>query len=156
MTQGPLALSGSLHRMPKRSERMLTKYDSDREVQVEDHLDNFYLQLQTLVVWYNDVACRLFPCTLDGHATVWYHSLPVSSIHNWGIFKHMFLEKFLDEKTPTMLLKELGNLKMEAKEKIKYLNQIFLHILNKSAVDTKPHESITINYYTSTLLTNIA
>jgi len=43
MTQGPLALSGALHMMPKRSEIMLTKYDPDNTVKAEDHLDNFYL-----------------------------------------------------------------------------------------------------------------
>ena len=51
MTQGPLALPGALHRMPKRLERMLKKYDPKRTVKVEDHLDNFYLQLQTLELW---------------------------------------------------------------------------------------------------------
>lgn len=67
----------------------------------------------------------------------------------------MFLEKFADDKTRSMLLKELGNLKMEAKEKAKDFNQRFLCLLNKLAVDTKPHESITVDYYTSALPTNI-
>jgi len=64
--------------------------------------------------------------------------------------------KVIDDKTPSMLLKELGNLKMEAKEKVKDCNQRLLHILNKFSMDTKPHDSININYYTSSLLTNIA
>jgi len=34
----------------------------------------------------------------------------------------MFLEKFIDDKTPAMLLKELGSLKMEGKEKLKDFN----------------------------------
>ena len=68
----------------------------------------------------------------------------------------MFLEKFVDDKTSTMLLKELGSLKMEGKEKVKYFNQRFTHILNKFAADTKPHDSITIYYYMSALLTSIA
>jgi len=68
----------------------------------------------------------------------------------------MFLEKFSDKKTPTMLLKELGSLKMEGKEKVKGLNQRFLRILNKFVVHTKPHDSISVDYYTSALPTNIA
>ena len=87
MTQGPLALPGALHKMPKRLEIMNIKFNLDRIVKAEDHLDNFYLQLQTLEVWYDDVACRLFPCTLDGHAAAWYHSLLAKSIQNWGAFK---------------------------------------------------------------------
>lgn len=104
---------------------MNIKFNPESTVKAEDHLDNFYLQLQTLEVWYHDVACRLFPCTLDGPATAWYHNLPPNSIHNWGAFNHMFLEKFTDDKTPATLLKELGSLKMEGQEKVKYFNQRF-------------------------------
>lgn len=68
----------------------------------------------------------------------------------------MFLEKFVDDKTLAMLLKELGSLKMEGKEKVKYFSKRFTRILNKFVVDTKPHDSITINYYTSALPTTIA
>ena len=55
-----------------------------------------------------------------------------------------------------MLLKELGNLKMEGKEKVKDFNQRFLRIWNKFAVDTKPHDSITVDYYMSALPASIA
>jgi len=67
----------------------------------------------------------------------------------------MFLENFVDDKTPAMLLKELGSLNMEGKEKVKDFNQRYNCILKKIAIDTKPHGSITINYYTSTLSTSI-
>lgn len=39
------------------------------------------------------------------------------------MFKRIFLEKFVEDKTPTMLLKELGSLKMEQKEKANDFNQ---------------------------------
>lgn len=68
----------------------------------------------------------------------------------------MFLEKFVKEKTHAMLLKELGSLKMEKKEKVKDFNQRFNQILNKFSIDTKPHDCITIDYYTSALSTSIA
>jgi len=68
----------------------------------------------------------------------------------------MFLETLVDEKTPTMLLKELGSLKIEGKEKVKDFNYRFLCILNKFAVEMKPRDSIIIDYYTSTLPTYIA
>ena len=61
----------------------------------------------------------------------------------------MFLEKFVDDKTHAMLLRELGNLKMEHKEKVKDFNQRFNRILNRFPTEMKPHDSITINYYTS-------
>lgn len=45
---------------------------------------------------------------------------------------------------------------MEGKEKVKDLNQRFTCILNRFTEDTKPHDSITVDYYTSALLTSIA
>ena len=54
-----------------------------------------------------------------------------------------------------MLPKELGSLRMEGKEKVKYVNQRFMCILNKFLANTKPHDFITIYYYMSALLTNI-
>ena len=48
MNQGPLALWVVLHKMPKRAERINIKFNPDSTVKAEDHLDNFYLQLQTL------------------------------------------------------------------------------------------------------------
>lgn len=156
MNWGPLALTDALHKMPKRAERVNIKFNPDSAVKAEDYLDKFYLQLQTLEVHYDDVACRLFPYTLDDQVAAWYHNLPPNSIQNWGYFKRMFLEKFSDEQTPAMLLKELGSLKMEGKEKVKDFNQRFTRILNKFAVDTKPRGSITVDYYTSTLPSTIA
>lgn len=93
---------------------------------------------------------------MDSHIAAWYHNLPPNSTENWGAFKCMFLESFVDDKTPAMLLKELGSLKMEGKEKLKDFNQKFTHIVNKFVADTKPHDSITVYYYTSALSTNIA
>lgn len=54
-----------------------------------------------------------------------------------------------------MLLKEMGSLKMEQKEKVKYFNKMFNHILNRFETNSKPPDSITIDYYMSALPTNI-
>jgi len=61
---------------------MLTKYDPYKIVKVEDHLDTFYLHLQKLEVRYGDIVCRLFLCTMDGRAVVWYHKIHVNLIQN--------------------------------------------------------------------------
>jgi len=45
MNQGPLALSVVLHKMMKRTDRMNIKLNPDKTVKVEDHIDNFYIQL---------------------------------------------------------------------------------------------------------------
>ena len=99
--------------MTRHVKKLLTKYESDITVKAKDHLDMFYLHLQTLKVCYDDVACKLFPCNLNGREFVWYHNLPINSIQNWGIFKIIFPEKFVEDKNPAMLLKALGSLKVE-------------------------------------------
>ena len=71
------------------------------------------------------------------------------------MFKRIFLEKFVDDKTLSVLLKELGSLKMESKEKVKDFNKRFNHILKKFIAYTKNRDPITVDYYTSALLTSI-
>lgn len=53
-----------------------------------------------------------------------------------------------------MLLKELINLNMGDKEKVKYFHQIFTCILNKFPTDVQPHDSITKDYYNFSFPTN--
>lgn len=127
-----------------------------RQSRKKYHLDTFYLHLETLEVHYDDISCRLVPFTLDDRAIVWYHNLPPNSIQNWRIFKRIFLENFSKYKTPNRLLKELGSLKMEQKEKVKYFNQRFNNILNKFSDDTKPHDFINVDYYTFSMSINIS
>jgi len=54
-----------------------------------------------------------------------------------------------------MFLKELRNLKMGDKEKVKGFNQIFTHLLNKFPIDVQPHDSIKKYYYIVALPTKI-
>lgn len=70
ISPGPLSLLSASHKIPRHSKHLLTKYDPDKVVKVEDHQDNFYLHLQTLEVNYDDVACRLFSFALDGRVCV--------------------------------------------------------------------------------------
>lgn len=45
MTQDPLEFLGVLHKVPRHVEKLFMKYDLDKIVKVEEHLDNFYLHL---------------------------------------------------------------------------------------------------------------
>jgi len=95
------------------------------------------------------------PYPLENEASTWYHSLLVGSITNWGDFKKAFLEKFAEEKTPSMLLNELRNLKMGNKKKSKDFNRQFAAIPNNFPMDSPPHDSITSYYYMTRLPANI-
>jgi len=66
------------------------------------------------------------------------------------------LDKFSNDKTPAMLLKELGNLKMRDKEKVKDCNYRYKRLLNKFPIDVQLRDSITKCYYAISLHTNIS
>jgi hypothetical protein len=51
---------------------------------------------------------------------------------------------------------DLSNLKMNAKEKVKDFNQIFLTLKNRIPTDSMPTESLVIAYYTKALHQSIA
>lgn len=105
MPHGPLSLPSILHKISWDAEKILVKYDPGKAMKVEYHLDKFYLHIKTIEVHYEDIVCILFPCTLDGRAVMWYHNLPPNSIQNWEVFKQIFLEKFVEDKTPQCCLK---------------------------------------------------
>ena len=102
-------------------------------------------------VQHEDVVCRLFPLAFKGKATVWYFSLTQGSITSWSDFSQAFLNKFGEDKTPTVLALELARIKMESKERIKYFNQSFLTFLNKIPVASQPPKDIIIENYASAL-----
>lgn len=116
MAKGPLTLSCNLHKIPKYLEKLLSKFDPYKKIKVEDHIDDFYMHLRMLQVRYVVVSCNIFPFTLEGRVETWYHSLPINFLHSWREFKKLFLDKFVDENTPTMLLKEIGNSKIGERE----------------------------------------
>ena len=58
------------------------------------------------------------------------------------------MEKFGDGKPPEVLVMDLSNLKMNAKEKVKDFNQRFLTLKNRIPADSMPAESLVIAYYT--------
>lgn len=76
MAQGPLSLLRNLHHMPKHIEKMLSNFNPDKKTKDEDHTDDFYMYLVMLHVHFDDVSCRHFLYTLEGRASIWYHSLP--------------------------------------------------------------------------------
>ena len=71
--------------------------------------------------------------------------------HKLGEFNKAFLDKFGEDKTPSLLALELYQIKMESKERIKDFNQIFLTLKNKIPVSSQPPEDIIIENYTSAL-----
>jgi hypothetical protein len=103
-----------------------------------------------------DVVCRLFPYTFEGDASTWYFAQKPRTIVSWEKFESIVLEKFGDGKPPEVLVMDLSNLKMNAKEKVKDFNQRFLTLKNRIPADSMPTESLVIAYDTKSLHQSIA
>ena len=101
----PLNLAAPLHYLPKKPEKVLPKFYTEKGVSAEDHLKSFYLALNLLNVEYKDVICRLFQYTFEPKASSWYFSLQANSIVNWDGFEKAFLGKFDNQKTVATLMK---------------------------------------------------
>lgn len=91
----------------------------------------------------------IFPYTFEGKALNLYVSLPKSSITSWNHFQTAFLDKFGEDKTPTVLVLELSRIRMDDNEKVKDLNQRFLSLINKILAKYRPTKGVVIEFYTS-------
>jgi hypothetical protein len=156
LDQDAVAVPGAQHPLPKHPEKWLPKFDPDSKQIAEDHIKKFMLAIRLRNVEHEDVVCRLFPYTFEGNASTWYFSQQPHTIASWEKFESIFLEKFGDGKPPEVLVMELSNLKMNAKEKVKAFNQRFLTLKNRIPADSMPAESLVIAYYTKALLQSIA
>jgi hypothetical protein len=156
LDQDVVAVPGPQHPLPKHPEKWLTKFDPDSKQIAEDHIKKFMLDIRLRNVEHEDVVCRLFPYTFEGNASTWYFAQQPRTIASWEKFESIFLEKFGDGKPPEVLVMDLSNLKMNAKEKVKDFNQRFLTLKNRIPADSMPAESLVIAYYTKALHQSIA
>jgi hypothetical protein len=156
LDQDVVAVPGPQHPLPKHPEKWLTKFDPDSKQIAEDHIKKFMLDIRIRNVEHEDVVCRLFPYTFEGNASTWYFAQQPRTIASWEKFESIFLEKFGDGKPLEVLVMDLSNLKMNAKEKVKDFNQRFLTLKNRIPTNSMPAESLVIAYYTKALHQSIA
>ena len=131
--RSPLNLTPPLHDLPQAFEKLLPKFDPNEKVVVDDHLQSFYLAIEGLRAGeHEDVVCRHFPHTLKGAASSWYFGFPANSIPDWDTFERIFRSKYASQKTHATLMKGLGALKKERKEKVHNFTQRFSAYLKNS------------------------
>ena len=105
-----ITMPGIQHPLPKHSDKLLPKFNPDNKEPAEVHVDKFMLVVRTMNVQHEDVVCRLFPLTFEGKASTWSFSLVQGSITNWAEFNKAFLDKFGEDKTPSLLALELSRI----------------------------------------------
>ena len=97
-----------------------------------------------------------FPHTLKRVATSWHFGLPTNSILDWATFERIFRSKYAAQKMHATLMKGLGALKKERKEKVHNFTQRFSAYLKNFFATDKPSDKVLIEYYTSALGPDLA
>ena len=82
--------------------------------------------------------------------------LPAKYIPNWDTFERIFKSKYASQKTHVALMKGLGALKKERKEKVHNFTQRFSTYLKNFSATHKPSDKVLIEYYTSALDLDLA
>lgn len=61
---------------------------------IEEHIHMYKDDIGRLYMVHEDVACCMFPNTLNDVTTIWYASLPEGSITSWIQLEQSFLNQF--------------------------------------------------------------
>lgn len=152
---GTVKMLAPLYDLPKHPKRWLQKFNLDDGLPAEENLHNYMLGINLNGVVEEDCVVRLFP-NLQGLISSWYFSLPPGSITNWNMFEEKILAKFGDDRTTTSLINDLSNLKEKSGEKIKDFNSRINKLLNKILVTSSLGVDVQIEWYISSLPSNIA
>ena len=89
-----LSLQGPLHELPKKVVNFLLKFDGEGNVFATEHIRRYESILRLFNVIYEDVACKLFPFTFEGKASLWFYFLPLNLISSWLEFKNVVTNSF--------------------------------------------------------------
>ena len=101
--------------------------------------------IRLINVVHEDIVCRLFHYSFEGHDSTWYFSLESRSINSWDEFENMFLQNFGDENTPEEMVMDLSSLRIKGKERVKDFNQRFSYLKNRIPSNVLPREELLVS-----------
>lgn len=107
----PIDIAGQAHPCLKNPDRYLPKFIHDGPVMIEEHIHMYKDGIGRLDVVHEDVACRMFPNTLDNVAIMWYASLPEGLITSLTQLEQLFLNQFNVPIDPSTLYNQLATTK---------------------------------------------
>jgi hypothetical protein len=116
-TLGAVNVHGNQHDLHKNPDKWLPKFNPESRETLDDHINKYMLTVNMRSIEHGDVVCRLFPYTFERDASTWYFSLQANSITNWDTFEDLFIKKFGDDKSSSMLFVELSKLEWVVNKK---------------------------------------
>ena len=75
-----------------------------------DHIMH-YRQLMTLDIGNDALLCKVFPVSLQGHALLWFHRLPMNSVDNFRDLSKAFVGQYLCSMRHKQNISTLQNIK---------------------------------------------
>ena len=70
-----------------------------------------YRQLMTLDIGNDALLCKVFPVSLQGHALLWFHRLPMNSVDNFRDLSKAFVGQYLCSMRHKQNISTLQNIK---------------------------------------------
>ena len=83
LTINGLAIPVPQNPLPKHLEKILPKFDPDKDILPKYHIKQFMLTLNLTNVQHEYVVCKLFCFTFEGKASSWFFRLTSRSITSW-------------------------------------------------------------------------
>ena len=108
----PLVLPSVLHAFPKNYDLYLPRFDGEcKNVNAEQHVQNFESFLDLFEVDAEDVSIRLFALSLQAKVKSWFKALPDASISDFQQFVKVFLDRWMIGQNLFLIVEEYNQLK---------------------------------------------
>ena len=146
-----LNLVGPSHPLPRNPERYLPNFTPFGGRTAEEHVASFKTTLRLLDVQHEDVACRLFPFTLEDMAYDWFLKLPTDSITTWAGFEMIFLAQFGQVIDPSTLYQHFATMRRDPNEPIWAFNAFFQKVYSRITPAYKPDNALALEMYKNAL-----
>ena len=137
----PLALPQYLHPIPDNYLKLFPRYNLEKKVKADEHLDAFQNYMDDLNIQHEDVYMRLFVQSLEGEPRKSFRSLVVGSITSWEMLENWFHRAWGEKKDYQYYLFEFSSLKKVDTENVENLSKCFNKLYNILLLNIKPLEA---------------
>ena len=144
---GPLALPPHLHEAPDNYLKLLPRYDAERKIKADEHLDAFQNYMEDLNIQHEDIYMRLFVQSLEGEPRKSFRNLASGSINTWEALESWFYIAWGEKKDYQYYLSEFAALKKTDTENVESFSKRFNKAYSKVPVNIKPLEAAAMVYY---------
>jgi len=144
----PLVLPFVLHAFPKNYDLYLPRFDGEcKNVNAEQHVQNFETFLDLFEVDDEDVSMRLFALSLQAKVKSWFKTLPDASISDFQQFVKVFLDRWMIGQNLFLIVEEYNQLKRLPGETVQQFSAIFNQVYYSMPVDIRPTPRSALLHY---------